>query len=276
MALTDIRILLKEAAEDRRAVGAFNVCSIEMIYGCVTAAEELDTPIILQVAESRLQTTPLFILGPAMIAAAKSASVPIAVQFDHGKSMDRIREALDLGFTSIMFDGSSLPMEENIEKTRFFADLAHRYGAACEGEIGSLGVGEAGETQKAAFTDPDEAVIFAERTGVDALAVAIGNAHGVYAGTPVFHFEVLQKIREKSGIPLVLHGGSGSGEEQFRRCIRDGVQKINIATANFMADARARARTGGEDFFAMSRAALEAVRLTTREHIRIFGIRKEF
>ena len=276
MALTDIRLLLKEAAEDRRAVGAFNVCSIEMIYGCVTAAEELATPIILQVAESRLETTPLFILGPAMISAAKAASVPIAVQFDHGKNMDRIREALELGFTSIMYDGSSLPMEENIRNTRFFADLAHQYGAACEGEIGCLGVGEAGEIQKAAFTDPDEALIFAERTGVDALAVAIGNAHGVYKGTPVFHFEVLQKIREQSSIPLVLHGGSGSGEEQFRKCIRDGVQKINIATANFMADARARARTGGEDFFAMSRAALEAVRLTTREHIRIFGIRKEF
>ena len=275
MALSGLKTLLEEAGREGRAVGAFNVASVEMILGCVEAAEETSTPIILQAAEVRLAATPLDILGPAMLGAARAARVPVAVHLDHGKTEKTIRRALDMGFTSVMFDGSSLPMEENVALTRRFADMAHACGAFAEGEIGSLGAGEGGEGGRPACTDPEEAALFAARTGVDALAVAIGNAHGIYAGTPDFRFDILSGITARSNVPLVLHGGTGSGEERFRRCIRGGIRKINIATAIFMADARARAETGGQDYFAMSRAAREAVRRTAEEHIRIFGIRKE-
>ena len=275
MALSGLKTLLEEAGREGRAVGAFNVASIEMILGCIQAAEETATPIILQAAEVRLAATPLDILGPAMLGAARAARVPVAVQLDHGKTEKTILKALDMGFTSIMFDGSSLPMEENIAMTRYFADMAHARGACAEGEIGSLGAGEGGEGGRAACTDPREAALFAARTGVDTLAVAIGNAHGVYAGTPDFRFDILSDVSARCSVPLVLHGGTGAGEERFRRCIRGGIRKINIATAFFMADARARAEVGGEDYFAMSRAAREAVRRTAEEHIRIFGTRKE-
>ena len=275
MPLSGLKTLLEEAGRQGRAVGAFNVASVEMILGCVEAAEEARTPIILQTAEVRLSDAPLDILGPAMLGAARAARVPVAVQLDHGKTEKTILKALDMGFTSIMFDGSSLPMEENIAMTRYFADMAHARGACAEGEIGSLGAGEGGEGGRAACTDPREAALFAARTGVDALAVAIGNAHGVYAGTPDFRFDILSDVSARCSVPLVLHGGTGAGEERFRRCIRGGIRKINIATAFFMADARARTEVGGEDYFAMSRAAREAVRRTAEEHIRIFGIRKE-
>ncbi len=275
MALSWLKTLLEEARRQNRAVGAFNVASAEMILGCVEAAEETSAPIILQAAEARLSAVPLEILGPAMLGAARAARVPVAVQLDHGKTEKVIRMALDMGFTSVMFDGSDLPMEENIAMTRYFADMAHARGACAEGEIGSLGAGEGGEKGAPACTDPEEAALFAARTGVDALAVAIGNAHGIYAGAPDFRFDILAGITARCGVPLVLHGGTGAGEERFRRCIRGGIRKINIATAVFMADAKARAAVGGADYFAMSRAAREAVRRTAEDHIRVFGIGKE-
>ncbi len=275
MPLSKLGPLLEDAGREGRAVGAFNVSSVEMIVGAVSAAEETNTPIILQAAERRLKTTPLSVLGPAMIAAAQKARVGIAVQFDHGMTREAILEALETGFTSVMFDGSALPMAENIARTREIADLAHSFGAACEGEIGALGVGEGGEKGTLAYTDPDEAVRFAGETGVDALAISIGNAHGVYAGTPHFHFEIPEAIRARCAVPLVLHGGTGSGDEQFRKAVQCGIRKINIATAMFMADAAARRSVPRDDFFAMSEAALSAVKDTVLRHLRIFGIRKE-
>lgn len=272
MALVSLTPLLREAELEGRAVGAFNVSGIEMIYGVMQAAEALRTPVILQVAEKRLATTPLPMIGRAMIAAAERSPLPICVHLDHGETEDCIRLALDLGFSSVMYDGSLLPMEEGLRNTAGMVRLAHAYGATCEGEIGVLGRSETGEETGARFTDPEEAVRFAGETGVDALAVAIGNAHGVYAGTPVFHFEVLDRIREKCGVPLVLHGGTGSSEGNFTRCIASGVRKINIATALFQAAAGA-ARAAEPDFFAMSRAQVEAVRQVAEQHIHIFGVR---
>ena len=243
-----------------------------MLYGVMQAAEELKTPVILQVAEKRLASTPLTMLGRAMISAAEHSALPIAVHLDHGETEDCVRLALDLGFSSVMFDGSLLPTAESVRRTSAMVQLAHRYNATCEGEIGVLGKTETGEETSARFTDPEEAVAFARETGVDALAVAIGNAHGVYAGTPVFHFDVLDRIREKSDIPLVLHGGTGSSEGNFTRAIASGVRKINIATALFQAAAHA-AHTAEEDYFAMSRAEVAAVREIVLQHISIFGVR---
>ena len=273
MSLVSLTPLLQEAEREHRAVGAFNVSGIEMIYGVMQAAEALQTPVILQVAEKRLGSTPLPMLGKAMIAAAEQSPLPVAVHLDHGETADCIQLALDLGFSSVMFDGSLLPTEEIIQRTRSMVLLAHRYHATCEGEIGVLGKTESGEATDARFTNPDEAVFFAAETGVDALAVAIGNAHGVYEGTPVFHFDVLDRIREQSVVPLVLHGGTGSSEDNFIHCIASGVRKINIATALFQAAAHA-AHTEQEDYFAMSRAMVSAVQDVTAQHIHIFGVRK--
>lgn len=271
MPLVNMTPLLRQAKEENRAVGAFNVSSVEMIYGVMQAAEALHTPVILQVAEKRLATTPLSLLGPAIVAAARQSSLPIAAHLDHGETEECVAQALDLGFSSVMFDGSLLPTEESVRRTSAAVRMAHAYGATCEGEIGVLGRGENGEVAAARYTDPDEAVWFAEQTGVDALAVAIGNAHGVYEGTPVFHFEVLESIRERSDVPLVLHGGTGSSEANFRRCIASGVRKINIATAFFMAAADA-ARQAPPHYFEMSGAVVRAVREIAETHIRLFGV----
>ncbi len=273
MPLVNMEPLLREAEREKRAVGAFNVSGIEMICGVVQAAEALETPVILQVAEKRLATTPLHVLGPAIISAAERSPLPIAVHLDHGETEDCIRLALDLGFSSVMFDGSMLPVAQSIRRTAEMVRLAHTYHATCEGEIGVLGRSETGEEASARFTDPEEAVFFAGETGVDALAVAIGNAHGVYEGTPVFHFEVLDGIYGRIQAPLVLHGGTGSSLDNFRECIKHGIRKINIATASFMASARA-AHSAPEDYFAISRAEEEAVRAVADQHIRIFGIRR--
>ena len=271
MALANLRDLLRQAEEQKRAVGAFNVSSIEMMCGVLRAAQELQTPVILQVAQIRLATTPLPLLGRAMYEAACRAEVPVALHLDHGTTMDCIQQALDLGFTSVMFDGSALEMAENIARTQQVKKIAASYGAAVEAEIGNLGRTETGEETVAAYTNPADAIVFARETGVDALAVAIGNAHGVYAGTPTFHFEVLDAVHAGCDTPLVLHGGTGSSERYFRHCIASGVRKINIATAIFQASARAAHAVVADDWFSMSRAITDAVADVAREHIRIFG-----
>ncbi|MBQ2953990.1 MAG: ketose-bisphosphate aldolase [Clostridia bacterium] len=274
MSLINMKELLAEARAQNRAVGAFSVSSMEMICGVVRAAEALDTPVILQVAQVRLPHSPLHVIGPAMLAAARNAQVPVAVHLDHGMTEDCIRKALDIGFTSVMFDGSRLPMEENIARTREIARLAARYGASVEAEIGVVGKTETGAALTAQCADPEEAVRFVAETGVDALAVAIGNAHGVYEGTPELRFDVLERMQGRCGdTAFVLHGGTGISDEDFRRAISLGMHKINIATASFMAVHQA--AQGAKDYFDMSARMAGAAEAVARQHIGIFGIRKE-
>ena len=236
MPLVNMKALLKDAQEKNYAVGSFSVANLEMIQGVVKAAEETKSPIILQIAEVRLNHSPLKIIGPAMLAAAKNASVPVAVHLDHGTTLECIGEALRLGFTSVMFDGSHLSFEENIEKSKEVVSMAKPYGAAVEAEIGCVGGSEDGSVDIAMrCTSPDQAEIFAERTGVDALAIAIGNAHGFYKEAPQLRFDILESVRDRVSIPLVLHGGTGISEEDFIRCHQSGIKKINIATATFAA-----------------------------------------
>lgn len=239
MPLVNMKALLKDAQEKNYAVGSFSVANLEMIQGVVKAAEETESPIILQIAEVRLNHSPLKIIGPAMLAAAKNASVPVAVHLDHGTTLECIGEALRLGFTSVMFDGSHLSFEENIEKSKEVVSMAKPYGAAVEAEIGCVGGSEDGSVDIAMrCTSPDQAEIFAERTGVDALAIAIGNAHGFYKEAPQLRFDILESVRDRVSIPLVLHGGTGISEEDFIRCHQSGIKKINIATATFAAAER--------------------------------------
>ena len=232
--LVNMRDLLANARVGGYAVGSFSVANMEMVLGVLQAAEELRAPVILQIAEVRLRQSPLELIGPLMVAAARQASVPVAVHFDHGKTAKKIGQALELGFTSVMFDGSHLPLDENIAETCRIIEMARPYGAAVEAEIGCVGGSEDGSEEIAMHcTDPADAVRFEQETGVDALAIAIGNAHGNYKATPKLRFDILAQVAENTHTPLVLHGGTGISPEDFRRCAQTGIQKINIATATF-------------------------------------------
>ena len=207
--LINMKQLLNEAQKEKWAVGSFSVANMEMVIGIIKAAEETNSPIILQIAEVRLKQSPLEIIGPMMVAAAKNAAVPVAVHFDHGLTTEKIKLALDLGFTSVMFDGSHLPLEENIKKTIDTIKLAIEYGACVEAEIGCVGGSEDGNEDIAInCTSPTEAVKFVKETNVDALAIAIGNAHGNYKQTPHLRFDILEKVKDSVNVPLVLHGGT--------------------------------------------------------------------
>ena len=275
MPLVNMKALLKDAQEKNYAVGSFSVANLEMIQGVVKAAEETKSPIILQIAEVRLNHSPLKIIGPAMLAAAKNASVPVAVHLDHGTTLECIGEALRLGFTSVMFDGSHLSFEENIEKSKEVVSMAKPYGAAVEAEIGCVGGSEDGSVDIAMrCTSPDQAEIFAERTGVDALAIAIGNAHGFYKETPQLRFDILESVRDRVSIPLVLHGGTGISEEDFIRCHQSGIKKINIATATFAAAER-KVKEGYENgeingYYDMHVRQIQGAYENAKKHMEIF------
>lgn len=232
--LVNMRDLLADAEKGNYAVGSFSVANMEMVLGAVQAAEELNAPIILQIAEVRLKQSPLEIIGPLMVAAAKSAKVPVAVHFDHGKTLKKINQALEIGFTSVMFDGSHLQLDENIAMTNRVIESAKKYDAAVEAEIGCVGGSEDGSEDIAInCTKPEDAVKFERETGVDALAVAIGNAHGNYKATPKLRFDILETVDKMTKTPLVLHGGTGISPDDFVRCSKTGIKKINIATATF-------------------------------------------
>lgn len=275
MPLVNMKALLKDAEEKNYAVGSFSVANLEMIQGVVKAAEETKSPIILQIAEVRLNHSPLKIIGPAMLAAAESASVPVAVHLDHGTTLECIGEALRLGFTSVMFDGSHLSFEENVEMTKEVVSMAKPYSAAVEAEIGCVGGSEDGSVDIAMrCTSPDQAQIFAERTGVDALAIAIGNAHGFYKDAPQLRFDILESVKSKVEVPLVLHGGTGISEDDFIRCHQSGIKKINIATATFAAAER-KVKDGYEKgeikgYYDMHVRQIEGAYENAKKHMEIF------
>lgn len=268
--------LLKQAEEQKKAVGAFSVGNMEMVMGAVRAAEELNTPIILQIAEVRLKNSPLELMGPMMIAAAKNSSVDIAVHLDHGLTLETVDKALELGFTSVMFDGSLLDFEENVGTVQRVVEKASRYKASVEAELGVVGGNEGeGKAHKILCTDPEKAREFCLRTGVNALAVAIGNAHGNYPVLPELRFDVLEQIYKKVDTPLVLHGGTGITDEMFRKAISLGVRKINIATASF--DHLARYAKDYCDtvekanYFELSANEVNGVYENVKRHIKVFN-----
>ena len=274
--LVNMKDLLRDAQKGGYAVGSFSVANMEMVRGVIAAAEEAKAPIILQIAEVRLNHSPLALIGPLMVAAAKEAKVPVAVHLDHGLTLPTIEHALSLGFTSVMFDGSHLPLEENIAMTQKVAALARPCGAAVEAEIGCVGGSEDGSEDIAMrCTDPAQAERFARETGVDALAVAIGNAHGNYKDTPHLRFDILERIRDLVEVPLVLHGGTGILPEEFVRCYKTGIKKINIATATFDAVERAvrEAYAAGtiKGYYDLHCAEIRGAYENAKKHIEIFA-----
>lgn len=274
--LVNMRELLADAQKGNYAVGSFSVANMEMVLGVLKAAEELNAPVILQIAEVRLKQSPLELLGPLMVAAAKNAKTPVAVHFDHGKTEKMISLALELGFTSVMFDGSHLPLEKNIEETKKIVSMAKKYSASVEAEIGCVGGSEDGSEDIAInCTKPDDAVRFAEETMVDALAIAIGNAHGNYKSTPKLRFDILEECEKRVSIPLVLHGGTGISEEDFVRCSKTGIKKINIATATFDSVEKSVRDCYNENkingYYDLQGAEVEGAYQNAKRHILIFG-----
>ena len=274
--LVNMSKLLADAQKGNYAVGSFSVANMEMVLGVLKASEELNAPVILQIAEVRLKQSPLELIGPLMVASAKYAKTPVAVHFDHGKTIEKISQALELGFTSVMFDGSHLELDENIKVTKEVIKLAKKYGADVEAEIGCVGGSEDGSEDIAInCTKPEDAVKFEKETGVDALTIAIGNAHGNYKSTPKLRFDILEEVEKNTKLPLVLHGGTGITPDDFVRCAHTGIKKINIATATFDSVEHTVKSTyeKGEisGYYDLQGAEVEGAYQNAKKHILIFG-----
>lgn len=222
--------ILEIGKEKQYAIGAFNTPNLECITAVLQAAEKLSVPVIISHAELHEPVAPLRVIGPVMVQAAKLAKVPVCVHLDHCETLSYMEQALKLGFTGVMYDGSTLPYEENVANTRIAVAIAKEYGANVEAEIGQLASREGGSGENQGgpvYTDPDLAVKFCIDTGIDALAPSFGTAHGIYKSKPVLDLERVKVIAEKTGLPLVMHGGSGVSDEDYRTAIRNGIRKIN-------------------------------------------------
>lgn len=226
--LIGLKEILGLAEEKNCAVGAFNTPNLECINAVIAAAEKKNVPVILMHAQIHGSVSPLHKIGPVMVQAAKAADVPVCVQLDHGETLACVEQALKLGFTGIMYDGSTLPYEENLANTKAAVAMAKEYGAGTEAELGALASREGGAASAGpVYTDPDQAAAFAAETGIDALAPSFGTAHGIYRAKPVLDLELVKTVAKKTGLPLVMHGGSGVSPEDYRTGIRNGIRKIN-------------------------------------------------
>ena len=227
--LVNLREILKLAEEKHFAVGAFNTPNLECIHAVLHAAERLNVPVILSHAQLHEDVAPLAEIGPVMVQAAKMAKVPVCVHLDHCEKLDYMRQALDIGFTGVMYDGSTLPYAENLANTKKAVAMAKGYNCGVEAELGALASREGGASTGSGpvYTDSDEAVTFCAETGIDALAPSFGTAHGIYKSKPVLDLDRVKIIAEKTGLPLVMHGGSGVSPEDYRTGIANGLRKIN-------------------------------------------------
>ncbi len=276
--LVNLNDVLKKAQKEHYAVGLFNTVDSDMIEAAVSAAEELRSPIIIGTAESLLPYGGLDLMSPAIINAAKRATVPVVVHFDHGLTFENCMKALKNGYSSVMFDGSAGDPAENIRATSEMVKIAHSFGASVEGEIGHVGQAADGDGEVSdSYTTPEEAVRFINMTGVDALAVAIGTAHGVYKTKPHLDTRRLALIREQVETPLVLHGGSGLSDDDFRETIKKGIAKINIFTDLCIAatdasfNASSNPAPGMYGFLEMRNARVKAVKQAIMKKIILFG-----
>lgn len=225
--------LLKHADENGYAVGAFNVNNMEIVQAIIEAAEETQSPVILQASQGGLNYAGVEYIAALGKIAAQNATVPVAIHLDHGTDFVQIMQCIREGFTSVMIDGSQYDLEENIAVTKKVVEVARAVGISVEAELGKIGGTEDDvvvDHADATYTDADEAAEFVERTDVDFLAIAIGTAHGKYQGEPVIDFDRLKEIRSKVDVPLVLHGSSGVAYDDLRKAISMGISKVNIDT----------------------------------------------
>ena len=228
--LVTLNEILKMAEERGCAIGAFNTPNLECIRAVIDTAEKYNVPVIISHAELHEEVAPLDVIGPVMVLSARNAKVPVCVHLDHCETLDYMARALEIGFTGVMYDGSLLPYEKNVANTIQAVAMAKPYRAGVEAEIGQLASREGGIGENAGgpvYTDPDLAERFARQTGIDALAPSFGTAHGIYKSKPVLDLERVAVIKEKVGLPLVMHGGSGVSPEDYRTAIQNGIRKIN-------------------------------------------------
>ena len=278
--LVTLKEVLQDAKQKKYGVGLFNTVNLEMAKGVLAAAEESRSPVIIGTAEVLLPFASLDDLAALLIPLAKKCTVPVVVHFDHGLTKEVILHAMDLGFTSIMYDCSTLNFDDNCTAVANIVKAAHIRGVTVEGELGHVGANEgnaeetsSGNCDSSIYTDPQEALDFYNATGVDALAVAIGTAHGAYQSTPKLDFERLRTIASMVPVPIVLHGGSGLTDQDFKKSIACGVSKINIFTDINCAAAKAahdqyRNNCGITDLMPK---ITEAVKQEALKKIKVFG-----
>lgn len=282
--LVNLKEILKIAEEEKNAAGMFNATGFDSLQAVIGAAEELNRPVIIAHAEVHNVYNDISFVGPAMIAAAQNAKVPVCVHLDHGTSTQMIYRALRIGFTSVMIDASALAYEENLRLTKEITEISHAMGVSVEAELGRLVTGESGSTEIANakpedfYTDPEEAKAFCEATGIDALAIAFGTAHGFYKSQPKLDFGVVEKCAASTGLPLVMHGGSGVSEEGFRKAIASGIRKINyysyMSKAGYMA-AKEYIESGRSNYLHDAEyAAMQAMKEDVKKAIKIFSAGK--
>lgn len=275
--LANLNDVLKPARENKKAVGLFNTCSLELARGVLEAAEELQVPVIIGTAEILLPVASLEIMADLLLPMADRASVPVVVHLDHGLKEETCKRALELGFSSIMYDCSTDPYEVNVQKISEMTKLAHSYHATIEAELGHVADNEgAGAVNDPTmyYTQPEQAKDFTDRTGVDALAIAVGTAHGAYKLPPKLDFDRIRQIASTIDTFLVLHGGSGLSDDDFHRAIREGISKVNIFTDINHAGARAAYETyaaGKELVTDQQPAMVEAIKQATMEKMRLFN-----
>ena len=250
--LVTLKEILKIAQARKCAIGSFNTPNMTSIQAVIGAAEEKNEPVIIMHAQvhEQMGLCKMDEIAPVMLFLADKATVPVCVHLDHGEDLDYIKKGLDLGFTSVMYDGSVLEREINYANTCITVELAKKTGASVEAEIGSMGARESGEGgAQSVYTDPEAAKDFAKSTGIDALACAFGTAHGIYLKKPDLDFERLKKIHSLVDIPLVMHGGSGVSHEDYVKVIKCGIRKINYYTYMSKAGGAAVSNLSDKTFF---------------------------
>ena len=318
--IINLKDILTIADNDNIAIGAFNTPNLECINAVIDAAERLNVPVIISHAELHEDVAPLAKIGPVMVQAAKAAKVPVCVHLDHCETLSYMKQALELGFTGVMYDGSTLPYEENLKNTKKAVAIASKYNCGVEAELGAMAAREGGEAASGqtavgegvravaaagkamagegvravtaagkamagkgrpfaptgpVYTDPDEAVEFCKETQIDALAPSFGTAHGIYKNKPILDFERVKEISIRTGLPLVMHGGSGVSPEDYRKGIECGLRKINyysyMAKAGTQAVKELLAKGNVTFFHDLALAAEKAMSADAEKAMRIFA-----
>lgn len=275
--LVTMNDVLLPAKEGQYCVGFFNAVNVEMARAVIETAEELHAPVMVGTAEILLCANPLERVAEYLIPMAKKASVPVCVHYDHALTFEKCMEALKLGFSSVMYDCSTEDYETNLEKVREVVKICHSMGVTVEGELGHVGDNEGAgmlENPSDYFTDPVMAADFVRRTGIDSLAVAVGNAHGDYKFPPKLDFERIETIAKSTGLPLVLHGGSGLSDEDFRIAIEKGICKVNIFTdidKAGKAGIEEGLQSGAKTMMGLIPYEIEAMKKVVRNKIELFG-----
>lgn len=285
--LVTMKEVMEIAEEKKIAIGSFNTPSLEALQAVIGAAEELDLPVIIQFAQCHESWIPLDVIGPIMVEMAKKATVPVCAHLDHGETLEYLQQALDFGFTGIMYDGSTLSYEENLENTKKAVAMAAKTGATVEAELGSMGRRESGagddtgaDDETKIYTDPQQASVFVKETGIDALACSFGTTHGIYLTEPKLDFDVVKNVRSMTNqIPVVMHGGSGVSKEDYRKSIEAGVRKVNYFTYMDKSGGNAaaeylRSLTAEEPrfFSAMSITARDAMKENVKVAMKMFAL----